>query len=364
MGFFGRKFFVLFLVLVAACAPRGIVTVAPWAGANREALPIFVGTTRERDAAGRFDGKRQGQLSYSRFDIIVPPTHRPGKIEWPTGAPDPERHFLAVDEERFGADAAFIADLRRHLRAQPAGSREVVVYVHGFNNTFAEGLYRLAQLTHDFGLPTPAVHYSWPSAGNPLAYGYDRDSVLYARDGLERLLRNTNAAGADRVLLVGHSMGALLAMETLRQIAISDGPKAGGVVDGVILISPDIDVEVFRRQAARIGHLPQPFVIFTSQRDRALQLSARLTGQTGRLGNLSDVSELAALDVTLFDVTEFSQGGLGHFTAATSPALIGILGHLSLIEAAFKNDRSGRLGLLPGTVLAVQNATQVILTAQ
>jgi len=256
--------------------------------------------------------------------------------------------------------AAFKRSLRQALQTRATEDREIVVFVHGFNNTLAEGVYRTAQLAHDFELPGVAVHYSWPSLANPLGYGYDRDSVLFARDGLERLLRTLHGSGARRILVVAHSVGGLLTMETLRQMAPTrPAPK---IVQGVFLLSPDIDVEVFRAQAARIGALPQPFVIFVSQRDRALRLSARLTGQRERLGTLQDPSEVADLAVTLFDVTEFAKGlGANHFVAGNSPALIQLFNRLPEIEAAFQRDRAGRTGLLPGTILTVQNATQIIL---
>ncbi len=45
-----------------------------------------------------------------------------------------------------------------------------MVFVHGFNNTFADGLHRTAQIRHDFEIPGVAVHYAWPSAGNALGY--------------------------------------------------------------------------------------------------------------------------------------------------------------------------------------------------
>ena len=75
---------------------------------------------------------------------------------------------------------------------------EAIIYVHGFNNTFADGVYRIAQLSHDFGFDGVAVHYSWASAGSALGYEFDRDSVLAGRDGLERLIETVPAAGAKR----------------------------------------------------------------------------------------------------------------------------------------------------------------------
>ena len=41
-----------------------------------------------------------------------------------------------------------------------AGAREAVVFVHGYDNTFAEGLYRQVQMHHDFALPDLAINYA------------------------------------------------------------------------------------------------------------------------------------------------------------------------------------------------------------
>jgi esterase/lipase superfamily enzyme len=39
-----------------------------------------------------------------------------------------------------------------------AGAREAVVFVHGYDNTFAEGLYRQVQMHHDCALPDLAIN--------------------------------------------------------------------------------------------------------------------------------------------------------------------------------------------------------------
>lgn len=362
MTLFLRALIATSLCFVMACTPRGVITVFPDAAKVGQLRNVFVGTTRGIGKNGRFNNERTQAVSFHRYEISVPPQHKIGTIEWPRINSDPTKAFLTTAINHYATGPSFADDLAKSLRKRPKGQREVVLYVHGFNNTFAEGMYRLAQLSNDMDLPNPTIHYSWPSAGNPLGYGFDRDSLLFARDGLENLLKTVTAAGADRVLLVGHSLGALLTMEVLRQMAISDPDYLSRLVSGVVLISPDIDVDLFRRQAARIGPLPQPFVIFTSKKDRALRLSARLSGKHGRLGNVQDVAELSELEVTILDVTEFSKGPTGHFNAATSPALIRILRRMNGVDAAFRNDRAGRTGLVPGTILTVQQATKIILS--
>lgn len=333
---------------------------APQAALENPTRSVFIGTTREPSGAG-FGSGRAAAPGYLRYDIAAPPLREPGAIETPTGNRiDAQTQFIAAGRVDYPDATAFRRDLRTALNRRAGTEREAVIYVHGFNNTFDEGVLRITQLAEDFDMPGVAVHYSWPSAGNPLGYAYDRDSVLIARDGLEVLITDVRAAGARRIVLVGHSVGAMLIMETLRQLSIADPGSVVRGIDAVMLISPDIDVELFRSQAARIGRLPQPFGIFVSRRDRVLGLSARLTGQRNRLGNVGNIGEVADLDVTVVDVTEFSTGA-GHFTAGSSAAVISIFSRAGALEAAFAGDSSGRTGLLPGTVLTVQNATGIIL---
>lgn len=347
------------LVLLFACAPRGALTLAPEAAQIGEVTPVFIGTTRALDN-GQFGSERSENVRFARYDISIPPRHKPGEINWPPrmGEPDASRHFLTTKEVIYAEDAGFRSDLARDLAAHGG---EAVIFVHGYNYNFSEGLYRVAQFSHDLDLPGSVVHYAWPSAANPLGYVYDRDSALFARDGLEALIDEVAKAGASRILLVAHSMGSGLAMEALRQTAIRGDQKTLDRLAGVILISPDIDVDLFRAQAHAMGKLPQPFVIFASDRDKVLGLSARLTGQTERLGSLSDISAVSDLEVTFLDVSEFSSGA-GHFTVGDSPALIKLLESIGQIEGAFESDRTKRIGLISGAVLTVQNATKIILT--
>jgi esterase/lipase superfamily enzyme len=219
----------------------------------------------------------------------------------------------------------------------------------------------VAQLAHDLHQPVVTVHYSWPSAAQPLGYVHDRDSTLFARDGLEALFNDVIAAGAKDIVIVGHSMGAQLTVETLRQMDIRDRAKLRSHLAGVVLLSPDIDVEVFKSQVATFGTLPQPFVIISSSKDKALRLSSALTGQPNRLGNLEDIQQLAELDVRVIDVAAFSTGS-GHFTIGDSPELIALLSGVAERQRMFGSPTTKRRGLLPGEVPSGQNASTIVLT--
>lgn len=349
---------------LVGCGSVPDIMIVPEAAGVGATEAVFAATNRIF-ADGRFQDERQEHLSFTRFAISVPPEREVGAVQpgrTRRGGPDLQTDFVASAGDHLGSAANFRAALR--AEAQRSNTREVMVFIHGFNSTLGTGLYRTAQIHHDFQIPGVALHYAWPSAGHPLGYAYDRDSALFARDGLEALLNEIVAAGLD-IVLTAHSLGSGVVMEVLRQLRIGGRDAVLDRINGVILFSPDIDVDVFRGQSMRIGELPQPFVIFTSQRDRALTVSARITGLRERVGNLSSADQVADFEVTLIDVSAFEGGvrdPLNHFAGATSPAVVQILREVAQVNSAFEQDRTQQTGLLPGTILTIQNATQVLLT--
>ena len=72
-------------------------------------------------------------------------------------------------------------------------------------------------------------------------------------------------------------MGTWLAMEALRQSAIAGQAELGGHIGEVMLAAPDIDLDVFRGQMARIGRAARVSV-FAAADDRALSVSSTLAG--------------------------------------------------------------------------------------
>ncbi|MEM9499543.1 MAG: alpha/beta fold hydrolase [Pseudomonadota bacterium] len=324
---------ILSLVAVASCAPRNVAKTAPPA-ADAQIVPVWVATHRALDTTGpAFGVKRSEKMSYLRVDVSVPSTHKPGQIEWPGpyAAPDAATDFVLTGSQ-------VLPDARALVRAlpHPGPVRETLVFVHGYNVTLSDGLYRLAQMAHDFEMPNPPVLFSWQSAGDARGYIYDRDSVLYARDDLETFLQQLTRTANDRVVLVAHSMGSQLVMETMRQMALKGDRRTLSRIDGVVLMSPDIDTDVFLRQARSIGELPQPFLIFVSSNDRILGLSSVLTGRKERLGLLNSPEEVEGLDVSILDFSELSGGAeTSHDVASTSPAAI------SVLEGMLQQARSG-----------------------
>ncbi|MCX7301097.1 MAG: alpha/beta fold hydrolase [Rhodobacterales bacterium] len=349
------------LLALMSCAQRGTLTIAADPMGVGSSETIFVATSRGIDPETQtLGGERAVNESFAVFNVSIPPNREEGEINWPPRGEvaDPATDFVTTRAETLPDTASFRRELREQIAAAPEADGGVVIFIHGFNTNFSEGLYRLAQIKHDLDVDGVVVHYSWPSKASPFGYLYDHDSANFARDGLEELIRLVHKAGAKRITLFAHSMGSYLTMETLRQMAIRDGNV--NLVDVVILMSPDIDVDLFKSQAAAIGRLPQPFLIFTSDKDRALGLSSRLSGDGTRLGNLQDPAELGDLKVTLVEVGAYSTGS-GHSTPVSSPELIALLDKINDVDGFLHTDELSRVGLLEGAVLSVQNATQIIV---
>ncbi|MDO6484837.1 alpha/beta hydrolase [Shimia thalassica] len=325
------------LSLLMACTDRTPAPLVPEAANIGDIVPVYVATNRARNDVGYFSDKRASSTTFLLSDVSMPPERKEGEAPIYSAKPNPNKHFALVTQKQFSGEQAFVQDIRRQLTTHPAAQREVVLYVHGYFNGYADTVFRVAQMKSDFDMPGLPMVFSWPSAGHPAGYTYDRESALFARDALEQTLYLLHQTGA-KIQIVGHSMGGLLVMETLRQIEIAKPGWSNANIDGVAMISPDISVDVFHEQAARIKKLPSPFLVVTSEHDRALLLSSRLNNHE-RLGLGSDES-LANLPITFLDVSDFSKdSGNSHFVILESPALIAMLEGASL-HSAFTKDRS------------------------
>jgi len=356
-----RLCILLALVWFGGCTPRADLLPDAAALAGDVIVPVYVGTTRAQEAEGAWSAKTAGPLTYARVDVNVPKEGKPGIVALPDAHPDPDRHFLTHSVTPLAGRGAFRAEVARALASGKIRGNEVVVTIHGFNTTMGEGVFRTAQMIRDFDIEALTLHYAWPSRGAPLGYAADRDAALIARDGLEQMLQDIRLAGARKIVLVAHSMGAQLTMEVLRQMVLREDLATFWRISAVVLLSPDISPALFRAQAEAIGDLPDPFVIFTSQNDPALRLSARLTGVPRRLGNIRGVKEVAGLNVTVINLSSARDAGSNHLAALTSPSVISFLKETEAIRQGLESDTSGRAGLLPGTMLLAQEATAVML---
>ncbi|WP_434055768.1 MAG: alpha/beta fold hydrolase [Roseibium sp.] len=292
-------------------------------------VPIFAVTPRKPidDPKIRFGGGRSSELSYAEIDVWVPEDRKPGTIKVPSRNPDPATEFGVTGMRETGSAAEQLALINAQLRRLKPSDRIVMIFIHGYNVSYVSGIYRQAQLIHDFNQPVVGIHYSWPSAGKTSAYLYDRDSVQFARDGLQRTIELAARSEAKSVAVVAHSMGTLLTMEAVRQLSLANKKSVLRKISPLVLASPDIDEDVFASQVAVIDPKPDPFLVLASRKDKALKISRDLRGGTARVGQGGDIESLQELGITVLDLSEIDDGqdGASHATFANSPTLIGMI---------------------------------------
>ncbi|MFG1412892.1 alpha/beta hydrolase [Xanthobacter sp. VTT E-85241] len=296
-------------ILLSACADRpGADVLTPNLTEAPGAKPhtILVATTRARDPrpGTLFSGERGTGLDFANVTLTVPPAHQPGGIEWPKQAPGNPATEMVVHEAVYrDTDQDFVRDLNAQLARLPAGNRNVLVFVHGYNTMFSEALYRLTQMTHDSDVPGVPVLFSWASRGKTEDYVYDNNSATAARDNLERTLTLVASSKAEKITIMAHSMGNWVTVEALRQMKIGGNGLPANRVGNIILAAPDIDVDVFKSQLKRFGKPEKPFIVIVSRDDKALGFSDFLAGGKVRLGNYTNDDELVALGAVVIDMT-------------------------------------------------------------
>lgn len=350
--------------ILAACTDRSFTPTVPEAAEIGTNYTVFAVSSREPEDNGNFGFRRADDLSLLELTVSIPPGHEPGTLDFGYANPDPNHQFTMAGRKQFSSFDAFQARIAEAMGDLEPGQREVTIFVHGYNATQAETVFRAAQIAKDVEVPGAILVYSWPSKGKPLAYAYDSDSALFARDGLEQLIRRVKSSGAKRVVLVAHSMGSHVAMEAIRQIDIKNPGWVARNLGGVILVSPDLDVQVFRTQMNRLAKVPKPFVVFVSEKDKALNISSRLRGNhdSQRLGNISSIELIRDLPIEVVDTTAFAKNaGSTHFIPATSPALLAMLSDARALNRTFGPDRPSIELLLTGVDLQNEGATEVVL---
>jgi esterase/lipase superfamily enzyme len=337
------------------------------AGASR--VDMLAATTRKRaDPAEMFSGARGPTLAFANITVSIPPpsARQIGEVQWPRQVPgNPATDFVTLKADVIDRNQA-LAWFHRTLRTGP--KRQVLVFIHGFNNRFDDAVFRFAQIVHDSNARVVPILFTWPSRGSVLAYGYDRESTAYSRNALESLLKAVSGDPAvGEIAILAHSMGNSLALETLRQMAIRDG-RVTSKIRNVLLAAPDVDVDLAREAIIDMGpRANRPaFTLFVSQDDRALAVSRRVWGSEARLGAIDPDQEpyrtqLERANFRVLDLTKLKAGdALNHGKFAESPEVVQLIGK-RLAEGQTVTD--SRIGLGDRIIQVTAGAGTAVGTA-
>ncbi len=290
------------VLALGGCAGLG-ATGARYDAASLSAEPtLLVATTRKPVNGGRtkpwFGSERATRMTVGRAKLVPP------------------------DENRFSLAAAGLGDWRLD-RVEPVsgevsdlltegGGGDVLIYVHGFKQTFETAALDAAHLADGIKFRGQTMVFSWPSKAGLFDYAYDRESAMWSRDEFERVLQSAvTTPGVGRVHIVAHSMGTMLTLEGLRQLYARNGDAVTDKIGAVVFASPDIDMDVFSSAVVRIGPLGRKITVVAATNDRALALSGRLAGGMTRVG-AAEKAAIERLGVRVIDASDAGWGIINH----------------------------------------------------
>lgn len=323
-------------LLLTSCAghPKGVMTPVAASSLSPTAsrVDMLVATSRapSGNPATLFAGERSPKPYLTDVAISIPSNskRKVGTVEWPRRLPpNPETDFAVTRVAQINTIKEGRAWFAQHVEGGHA-----LVFVHGFNNTYEDSVFRFAQIVHDSGAKVTPILFTWPSRASLLQYEYDKESTNYSRTAFEMTLRTlANDPNVRDITVLAHSMGTWLAMESLRQMAIRDG-RVNPKINNVVLASPDIDVDVFARQFTEMGPNHPKFTIFVSQDDRALAASRLISGGVVRVGAINPAEEpykskLEKAGITVLDLTKVNtEDSMHHGKFAESPEIVQLIG--------------------------------------
>ncbi|KAA2237354.1 alpha/beta hydrolase [Salinarimonas soli] len=275
---------------------------------------LLVATTRRPVAGGQkpwFSGERGRGLSFARARMAGPSDSLVQRV---TSVVTGDWSVARVDTPQ--------SERAAETFAETAVGKDVLLYVHGYRETFETAAVSAMELSRGIGFRGATGLFTWPSGGATFDYAYDRESALWSRDALEDLLTAlARSPSGGRVHVVAHSMGSFLTIETLRNVRAAGGEAAMAKIASVTLASPDVDIDQFVRAVERLGPDARKITVITSVNDRALELSRRLAGGVARAGaaDREKLAGLEALGVRIADASEFGSGLINHDLFLTNP---------------------------------------------
>lgn len=172
-----------------------------------------------------------------------------------------------------------------------SGSKEVYVFVHGFNTSVDGNAAVSASMFHYLGRAGAFIQFEWPSRNSIWSYQADKASATASIRAFRHFLQFLGArSGADRVHVLAHSAGAPIVVEALHELRLMQAMAPASKVreslrlGRLVLVAPDMDLDEFRDCVADgTTQVPERTTIYVSSRDKALDFASWMSG-FARLG--------------------------------------------------------------------------------
>jgi len=253
-------------------------TITVWYGTNRKYSNI--------DISVPYTNKRDNKLNFGQCQVYIPKSHLRGSLGG--GFWDKVRGIDAPIEFK-GANAMleseFWAAMQAALAQYEGSDRRLLVFIHGYNNSFVDAAKRTAQIWADLGVKGEPAFFSWPSRGDMKLYTADEATVEASEEYLtEFLVGLMNKLQAEQVHVIAHSMGNRALLRVVSNATALARVKTGKPFSQIFLAAPDVDLDVFNRLAKAYKDAARQTTLYVSKKDRAVFVSENLLHGYARVG--------------------------------------------------------------------------------
>lgn len=299
--------------------PPGQTALPPPSESNTTTVRVFFGTDRRPVTVSEAifanePSTNAERLSLGWCEVSIPRlVHRTGEIERPTywtlnttdWFENPDRHFV-IQARKLATQDEFRASLRQAVDLGP--KKQILLFIHGYNTSFDDAVYRSAQLSVDLKFAGATVLYSWPSNAAVFRYGADRDQSISTLPAFKRFVRDlSRSSGAQTIHVIAHSMGNNALVHGLSELARDEQNPPH--FRQIIMAAPDVDRDEFARLAEAFSRTADHFTLYAADNDRALGAAETLLGAL-RIGDSRPMFLRRGMDS--IDASSIIKGFLKH----------------------------------------------------
>ncbi len=212
------------------------------------ALSIFWGTNRKNssDTAELYftnernnNVERSEQLRVGRSLVTVPDIHKKGEIErpekwwkfWKNTKENVNQHIVIHTIDLMDKDKWKLS-----LQQESTG-KEGLLFIHGYNCSFDDAIYRAAQLKFDLKFSGLTFCFSWASQAQVESYTVDEATIDWSTTHLEEFIDLiTKELKLSKLHIIAHSMGNRALVDVIKHW---NGRQ--DKVHTVVFAAPDVD---------------------------------------------------------------------------------------------------------------------------
>lgn len=298
---------------------------APWAE-YRTPL-IYFATNRlvvpRNPVQTRFTINEAQAVTYGTVRVNLPQigNHQRGNVETPKhfwNRLDPKKHFFLEETSNLLSEAEVLQILMNSIKAS---ENDLLVFVHGFDNSFEDAALRIAQLRMDAHFPGQVMLFSWPSLGKAGQAAYREDekrserAIPHLAGVLKKLAINrSRLATPGDIHLAAHSMGNRVLLGALMELTRDPEVKSMTPFGHIIYAAPDEVAQKFELEVKATSAFSKTRTLYYCSVDVALIASQLLNMNINRAGQV--LIPIPGLDNINADQANTSILGHDYFVSA------------------------------------------------